>query len=89
MDAELVDPSLFAGCSMSRGQRVAADLTSVGCFVAVAGLGEEHLEFLIPNVAEAFIEKQPEDLLLVIPGIYGASQDVRRLPKMPFKFRLR
>lgn len=64
-------------------------LVGVGGFLAVAGLGQQNLELFVPHVAEAFVEEQAEYVLLVVPGIDGPPQDVRRLPEMPFEFRLR
>ena len=41
--------------------------------VAVAFL-ERGLEFLVIDVADALVEKQREDVLLVVAGIDGAAQ---------------
>ena len=70
-------------------RHVEAVLLGIGGFSLVAGLLEELLELLVPHVTQPFVEQQPENILFVVPGIDGASQDVGCLPKMPFEFRLR
>ena len=66
-----------------------AVLVRIGRVLPVSGLGQQNLEFLVPHVAEAPVEQQGEDVVFELPRIDVAAQDVRRLPEVPFKFRLR
>ena len=71
------------------GRNVEAVLVRVGGFLAVARLGEEPLELLVPHITEPLIEQQAEDVLLVVPGIDSAAKDVRSPPELSFQFLLR
>lgn len=75
-------PAVFFG-------NVETMLIGVGGFLAVAGLNQKRLELLVPYIAKALIEQQAEDVLLVVGGIDGASQDIRCAPEVPLKLGLR
>ena len=48
----------------------------------VAGLVEGVPEFFVPDVGEALEEEQREDVLLIVPGVDQAAQEVRGTPEV-------
>jgi len=64
-------------------------LIRIGGFLAVASLGQQSFELLVPYVAQPLIEQQAEDILLIVSSIDSAAQNVRRTPQVPLKLRLR
>ena len=64
-------------------------LVRVGGFLAVARFGQELFVLFLPNVAQALVEQQTENILLVVTSIDGAAKNVRRAPQVALKFLLR
>lgn len=70
-------------------RNVEAVLVGVGGFLAVAGLGQQGLELLVPHVAQPLIKQQAENVLLVVGGIDRAPKNISSAPKMTFELGLR
>lgn len=57
----------------------------VSGLVPIASFSEELFILLVPHVAEPLIKQEAEDVLLVVPGIDRATEDVGSLPQVTFE----
>ena len=56
-----------------------------GVFLIAAGFLQRIGQFLVVHIAQALVEQQREDELLVVPGVDGAAQQDGRAPEVGFE----
>jgi len=67
------------------GGDMEAVLVRIGGEVGIVVLRPPILILLLPHITEAFEEEEAENVMPVVGGIDGPSQDVGRLPEMAFE----
>jgi hypothetical protein len=59
-----------------------AVLVRIGCLLSITGLSQQDLELLVPHITKPTVEQKGKNVVLKLPRVDMAAEDIGSLPKM-------